>query len=162
MLPGNVPLEMVWIPGGTFMMGAYEGERDTDNRPVETVSWDDITPSFLPALNAATGKTFRLPTKAQWEYAARAGTRTRFYWGDDPAYTAIGDYAWYDANSDGQTADRETHDVGGRAKQGEAARSGRNELGALGVFSLWFRGLWSRNCALRPRPCAQFLKNCFR
>jgi len=93
-----------------FQGGHGEGEgADAGNRPVEEVSWDDITGSFLPTLNAATGKTFRLPSEAEWEYAARAGTATRFYWGDDPDYTAIGDYAWYYANSDYQT-----HVVGGK------------------------------------------------
>jgi formylglycine-generating enzyme required for sulfatase activity len=160
MLPGSVPLEMVWIPGGTFTMGSPASDTDslsnekpqhlvtvggywmgkyeltqgqwkaimggtnpswfqsgqngvpdgtnTDNRPVERVSWNDI-PGFIIALNNATGKTFRLPSEAEWEYACRAGTTTRFYWGDDWDYTAIGNYAWYTDNSGNQT-----HDVGGK------------------------------------------------
>ena len=52
-----------------------------DNCPVETVSFDDIQ-MFIEKLNAKTGKAYRLPTEAEWEYAARAGTSTPFSTGD--------------------------------------------------------------------------------
>ncbi|GLH80093.1 hypothetical protein SSBR45G_50020 [Bradyrhizobium sp. SSBR45G] len=52
-----------------------------DDRPVINVSYDD-TQAYLAWLSRATGKTFRLPTEAEWEYAARAGQRTRYWWGD--------------------------------------------------------------------------------
>jgi len=75
--------------------------KDGGNYPVELVSWDDICNSggFLEKLNVKTGKKFRLPTEAEWEYAARGGTHTRFYWGDDPSYALINNNAWYVDNS---------------------------------------------------------------
>jgi len=76
------------------------------DRPVETVSWEDAT-NFCAVLTqkAQTANlippqsVYRLPTEAEWEYACRAWTTTRFSYGDDPGYTNLARYAWYDANS---------------------------------------------------------------
>ena len=68
--------------------------------PVEQVSWNDAQ-AFCQKLSQITGKTYRLPTEAEWEYACRAGTTTRYYFGDDASQ--LGDYAWYSANSQSKT-----------------------------------------------------------
>jgi len=71
------------------------------NRPVEMVSWDDVQ-EFIRRLNAREGgATYRLPTEAEWEYAARAGTTTRWSFGDDASQ--LGRYAWHEENAGGQT-----------------------------------------------------------
>ncbi len=80
------------------------------DRPVETVSWNDAQ-AFLQKLNATVethGRAslqFRLPSEAEWEYAARAGTQTAYSFGDDS--NQLGEYAWYAGNSNS-----ETHPVG--------------------------------------------------
>jgi formylglycine-generating enzyme required for sulfatase activity len=82
--------------------------------PAVYVSWNNAQ-SFLTALNNYTGRTFRLPSEAHWEYACRAGSHvppTRFYWGDDPNYTAIGDYAWYYYNAYNVVGQQYAHVVG--------------------------------------------------
>jgi len=126
-LPNNIPLEMVAIPGGKFMMGSPEGEGNerekpqhevtvqpffigkypitqeqweaianlpkinqdlnpapshykSDNCPVERVNWYDAL-EFCDRLSGYTGRQYRLPSEAEWEYACRAGTTTPFHFG---------------------------------------------------------------------------------
>jgi formylglycine-generating enzyme required for sulfatase activity len=69
------------------------------SRPVERVSWEDVQ-KFIGALNAKEGgTTYRLPTEAEWEYAARSGTTTAYSFGDDASQ--LGEYAWYGENAGG-------------------------------------------------------------
>ncbi len=71
----------------------FKGEA---NLPVENVSWTDCN-TFITKLNASTGKNFRLPTEAEWEYAARGGNKSQGY--TYSGSKTIGDVAWYTGNS---------------------------------------------------------------
>ncbi|MEM6256620.1 MAG: SUMF1/EgtB/PvdO family nonheme iron enzyme [Cyanobacteria bacterium P01_D01_bin.156] len=124
----EINLDLVLIPGGSFMMGSPDGQgKDNerpqhevtvksflmgkyvvtqaqwkavatlpevnrvltadpsrykgDNRPVECVTWDDAV-EFCKRLSKKTGREYRLPSEAEWEYACRAGTKTSFYFGE--------------------------------------------------------------------------------
>ena len=63
------------------VMGSNPSKFRGNDLPVESVSWKDVQ-EFIRKLNARSGKRFRLPTEAEWEYAARAGTQTAYYWGE--------------------------------------------------------------------------------
>ena len=85
--------------------------KNNPQNPVENVSWDDAQ-AFCQKLSQITGKTYRLPTEAEWEYACRAGTTTDYYFGD---YfdDCLKDYAWYYGNSQDKT-----HPVGQKKPNG--------------------------------------------
>ena len=74
------------------------------NVPIRRLTWLSAV-AYCKWLSKREGKTFRLPTEAEWEYACRAGSNSKYCFGDDASQ--LGDYAWYKENSE-----KVTHDVG--------------------------------------------------
>ena len=82
------------------VMGNKPSRFKGDALPVEQVSWNDCQ-KFITKLNKLTGKNFRLPTEAEWEYAARGGKKSRGY--QYSGSNTLGDVAWYYDNSGNKT-----------------------------------------------------------
>ena len=163
------------------IMGENPSSFKGANRPVERVSWNDAQ-AFLKKLNANPSHSplnqggqrgvFRLPSEAEWEYAARAGTQTAYAFGDDPA--RLGDYAWFDDNSGNKThpvgqkkpnafglydmhgnvwewvADTWHNNYGGAPTDGSVWDSGDSDWRVLRGGS-WYNNAKDLRCAVRGR-----------
>jgi formylglycine-generating enzyme required for sulfatase activity len=85
-----------WI----FIMGSNPSDHKGDDLPVENITWEEAK-AFAHKLSEITGKNYRLPTEAEWEYAARAGSESVFYFGDNPA--ELSEHAWFRQNAGGKS-----------------------------------------------------------
>lgn len=83
-----------------------------DNLPVKMVSWNDAQ-EFIKKINSLTRKNYRLPSEAEWEYAAGGGTTSRTRWAGTNNESSLGNYAWYHGNSNDKT-----HPVGSKSPNG--------------------------------------------
>ena len=82
---------------GSHPRPTKEFVRNNPSHPQVCISWNDVQ-SFIQRLNVTAGdETYRLPTEAEWEYAAKAGTTSRWSFGNDESL--LGEYAWYKASS---------------------------------------------------------------
>ncbi len=121
--------------------------------PVEGVSWPDVQ-QYLARLNARGVGRFRLPTEAEWEYAARAGTSGRFPWGNDASYRELPQHAWFYSRAEGRS-----HPVGGKKP---------NPWGLYDLFGgVWewcedWYGPYPPGPAVDPRGPAEGIARCIR
>ena len=144
----------------SFSIGKYEvtqeqwyaimGNNPSYNKgrtlPVEQVSWDDIQ-QFIAKLNQKTGRKHRLPSEAEWEYAARAGTTTEWSYGNDES--KLGNYAWY-----------------GRDGGGKTQSVGQKLPNAFGLFDMhgnvweWTQDCWHETYAGAPTDGSSWTTGC--
>lgn len=122
-----------------------------DECPVERVNWEEVQ-EFLRKLNTQTGKNYRLPTEAEWEYAARGGNLSRSY--KYAGSNSLDEVAWYDANSGSKT-----HPVG---------QKNPNELGLYdmsGNVYEWcqdWKGDYSSSTQMNPTGAGSGSRRVFR
>jgi formylglycine-generating enzyme required for sulfatase activity len=118
------------------LMGNLPSNFKGRNLPVEQVSWLDVQ-DFIKRLNAKSGQNYRLPSEAEWEYAARAGSQTNYFFGDDPKQ--LSRFAWFAGNSDNTT-----HPVGEKT----ANQFGLHDM--HGNVWEWTQDCWNENYAGAP------------
>jgi len=112
-----------------------------DRRPVINVSWENAQ-AYLDWLGRKTGHDYRLLSEAEWEYCCRAGSETRYSFGEDDA--SLGDYAWYRSNSDNKT-----HPVG------------EKQPNAWGLYDLhgnvweWCEDVWHESYKDKPAELSE-------
>ena len=150
-LEKDVPV-MIAIPGRNYEMGKYEvtqaeweavmGSNPSHfkgaNLPVEQVSWNDVQ-EYLTKLNQKTGRQYRLPTEAEWEYACYGGSRTDYCGSND-----IDAVAWYEGNSGGGLfSSGYTHPVG------QLQANGYGLYDMSGNIWEWTSDCWEGNCTNR-------------
>jgi len=130
--------------GGNESKGRFErdpkytwrnpGFAQTDDHPVVNVSWNDAV-AFAAWLSRKEGKQYRLPTEAEWEYACRAGTTTRYYFGDDPeGLVEVGNVA--DATLKARFPNSPVTTIAGRDGYVFTAPVGRFRPNAFGLYDM--------------------------
>ncbi len=128
------------------VMGVNPSSNKGRTLPVEQVSWNDIQ-VFIQKLNQKTGKTYRLPSEAEWEYAARAGSQAEYLFSDDEK--ELGRYAWYRANSGLQT-----HPVGEK----QANLFGLHDM--YGNVWEWVQDCWHEDYTGAPADGSAWTTGC--
>ncbi|ELS01658.1 hypothetical protein Xen7305DRAFT_00013630 [Xenococcus sp. PCC 7305] len=172
-LENNIDLDMIYIPGGKFMMGSPEGEgRETEKPqhqvivpsfcmgkypitqaqyrqvmgsnpsnfkgaqlPVECVSWHDAV-DFCQKLSNQTGKEYRLPSEAEWEYACRAGTNTPFHFGETIT-TDLANYRGTDWEYQGQVHPGNYADGPKGEYRGKTTAVGKFPANTFGLYDIY-------------------------
>jgi formylglycine-generating enzyme required for sulfatase activity len=150
------PQHLVYLK--SFSIGKYEvtqeewfavmGNNPSSNKdrslPVENVSWDDAN-LFAEKLAKKTGKKYRLPTEAEWEYAARGLSTTIYPWGNSD--DELSNYAWFSANTDATNP---------------AGQKRPNEFGLhdmLGNVWEWTQDCWNPNYINAPSDGSAWISN---